>query len=79
MQHLESIDFLNKVIYTKRGIKKAMDQASKRSILKNNYNKGYLDALNDDLKCLNELKVLLETEQDQKFMVKLDSIRKQAV
>ena len=79
MQHLESIDFLNKVIYTKRGIKKAMDQASKRAVLKNNYNKGYLDALNDDLKCLNELKVLLETEQDQKFMVKLDSIRKQAV
>jgi len=79
MQHFESIDYLNKIIYTKRGIKKALDHASKRAMFKNNYNKGYLDALNDELKCLTELRTLLEAEQDQKFVVKLDSIRKQAV
>lgn len=79
MQHFESIDYLNKIIYTKRGIKKALDHVSKRTMLKNNYNKGYLDALNDELKCLTELRTLLETEQDQKFVVKLDEIRKQVV
>ena len=79
MQHSESIDYLNKVIYTKRGMKRTLDSLLKRAMFKNNYNKGYLDALNDDLKCLNELRMLLEAEQDQKFVVKLDSIRKKAV
>ena len=79
MQHSESIDYLNKVIYTKRGMKRTLDSLLKRAMFKNNYNKGYLDALNDDLKCLNELRTLLEAEQDQKFVVKLDSIRKKAV
>ena len=79
MQHLESIDYLNKVIYTKQGVKKALDHASKRAMFKNNYNKGYLDAINDELKCLIELRSLLVSEQDQKFVVKLDEIRKQAV
>ena len=58
MQNFESIDYLNKIIYTKRGIKKAMDHASKRAMFKNNYNKGYLEALNDELKCLTELRSL---------------------
>lgn len=78
MQNAQSIEFLNKIIYTKRGIKKGMEQTSKRSIFKNRYNKGYIEAITNELDCLSKLKDMIESEQDQDFVVKLDSIRKGA-
>ena len=74
----QAIEHLNKVIYTEKGIKKALERTSQRAMFKNNYNKGYIDAVAEGLKQLEELRSLMESEQDQKFLVKLDSIRQVA-
>lgn len=65
MNYNDSIDYLNRMIYIKHGERKALTIADKRSILKNNYNKGYLAATSNDLKFLSELREILISEQHE--------------
>ena len=52
------------IMYT-QGIKKALKQTRKGSMFASRYNKGYYDAVEEQLKKLNEMKAMLQDDFSQ--------------
>lgn len=65
MKHSDSIDYLTQRICVKQGEKKALLNTNQRAVFRNNYIKGYLEAIDNELKFLIEFRKNLASEQHE--------------
>jgi len=61
----EIMELIEAQILYNQGIEKALVQTMKGSIFTKKYNKGYYDAVKEQLKKLNEMKLMLQNNRSQ--------------
>ena len=64
----EMMELIEAQIMYSQGIKKALKQTRKGSMFASKYNKGYYDAVEEQLKKLNEMKLMMQDDYSQELI-----------